>query len=235
MPAIIYWEVEKELLIARASRGEKRPPLLRCSRSFHVGSLPFTIFIDTKCENSSPCRRHHRASCWKWLARARAVEFRARWATPQGRNRGFRLRAPTLSRISCSYGGKRTNCERIKRRCALAGSGTRSREWSLYSVCSSLNYLTSLVTTFPECRPLFAASCATSPLHIAPLRAHSACSSLSMNHGDTFPTPPLIGTRGVFRELRAPCGSFVPSPPSLLEINQTRARAGRRVKASSRD
>lgn len=73
--AIIYWEVEKEVLIARAhssrsrsrshshshshsyshSRAFASPP-----RNLRFFSSPFTIFIDTKCENSSPCRRHLR-------------------------------------------------------------------------------------------------------------------------------------------------------------------------------
>lgn len=70
---------------------------------------------------------------------------------------------------------------------ALSSSlGTRTLEWSLCPVCSSLNYLTSLVTTFPECQPLLPfhaprfALPAKSALHCSV--RHSVYSSLSMNH-----------------------------------------------------
>lgn len=55
--AVIYWEVEKG---AYRVRVRLRSPLEKLPPGISLSS-PFTIFIDTKCENSSPYRRHLRS------------------------------------------------------------------------------------------------------------------------------------------------------------------------------
>lgn len=58
-PAIIYWEVEKERRLISLSSSLARGARLHSPHE--KPPSPFTIFIDTKCENSSPYRRHLRS------------------------------------------------------------------------------------------------------------------------------------------------------------------------------